>query len=715
MNKSTALVRRHGRLMGGLLARRRGRNEMTLLLPNECRQCAPGAVSKDQTTPCFRRFSSTDTNVSRFSTPQTRVGKTLDFLQEETNQLLKVLDGSEKSKRPVTSQYCYHLLESWMIQARDHQQLDAARQAQEVLHHLESVSSTALAPTSLFYDMVLQAHALCDGGRPAAEAAQSLLQHMLQNEKAAAAPTAKTFNIVINAWAKSQVTDAGKEAEKIFQMMETYHREQGKNQQSTAPNVRTLTGVMDAWANSGHHDASSRIMVILQHAVGKYNKANPAESSMPLDLVVFHTVIRALTRTERNRQGAEKAEEVLRMLNELNNETNDENHRLAPTTQIYSLILHAWAQCEAQEHKGDAARRAEDVLGYMVQLYRKGLDVKPNYRSFTTCIAAWANCAQVEPNAPERAERLLQTLLDFYQETQDADLKPDTTAGNAVLTAWSRSKRPDAPQRTEQALTNLKEFATPDLISYNCLLHAHGVAGNATEALALLEWLETLAGQDQPELLPDVVSYNSVIHALAKSKSREAAVQAEDLLARMEELAVSYPNVRPTNVTYTSVVNAWFHSSDPSPASHAYAMFQKLLAAHQADPENRDLKPDLFIFVAVLQACAKEQEKQSAALEMASNVFDQLIHHSPSVRPNELVFVSMMEACNHLAYTEKEWIELVQPVFERCCRAGCVSRRVLGVVRRKISSETLQQILGTVDTNSLPPQWSRSIPRRHRP
>ena len=409
------------------------------------------------------------------------------------------------------------------------------------------------------------------------------------------------------------------------------------------------------------------------------------------------------------------AEQVLGMLNELNNENNDENHRLAPTTQTYSLILHAWAQCEAQEQKGDAARRAEDVLGYMVQLYRKGLDVKPNYRSFTTCMAAWANCTQVESNAPERAERLLQTLIDFYEETQDADLKPDTTAGNAVLTAWSRSRRSDAPQRTEQALTKLKEFATPDLISYNCLLHAYGITGNATEARELLEWLETSAAQDKPELLPDVVSYNSVIHALAKSKSREAAVQAENLLARMEELAISRPNMSPTNVTYTSVVNAWFHCKDPSPASHAYGMFQKLLAVHQADPENRDLKPDIFIFVAVLQACAKEQENQSAALEMASNVFDQLIHHSPTVRPSELVFVSMLEACNNLADTEKVWIKLVQPVFERCCRAGCVSRRVLGVVRRKISPETLQQIIGTVDTNSLPPQWSRSIPKQHRP
>jgi hypothetical protein len=681
------------------------------LSSNECHQCDPGSVSRDQTT-SFRRHSSTGTNVSRFSTPQTRVGETLDFLQEETNQLLKVLDGSEKSKQPVTSQYCYHLLESWMIQARDHQQLGAARRAQEVLHHLESVSSTALAPTSLFYERVLQTYALCDGGRPAAEAAQSLLQHMLENEKAVAAPTTKTFHIVINAWAKSQVTDAGKEAEKIFQVMETYHRERGNNQ-STAPNVRTLTGVMDAWANSGHHDASSRIMVILQHAVGKY-KANP-ESSMPLDLIVFHTVIRALTRTERNRQGAEMAEQVLRMLNQLNDETNDENHRLTPTTQTYSLILHAWAQCEAQEHKGDAARRAEDVLGYMVQLYRKGLDVKPNYRSFTTCMAAWANCTQVESNAPERAERLLQTLLDFYQETQDADLKPDTTAGNAVLTAWSRSKRPDAPQRIEHAFVKLKEFATPDLISYNCLLHAHGVAGNASEARELLEWLETSAAQDQADLFPDVVSYNSVIHALAKSKSREAAVQAEDLLARMEKLAISRPKVRPTNVTYTSVVNAWFHSKDQSPASRAYAIFQKLVAAHEADPENRDLKPDIFIFVAVLQACAKEQENQSAALEMASNVFDQLIHYSPSVRPSELVFVSMIEACNNLAYTEREWIKLVQPVFERCCRAGCVSRRVLGIVRRKVSPETLQQMVGAVDTNSLPPQWSRSIPKQHHP
>ena len=66
-------------------------------------------------------------------------------------------------------------------------------------------------------------------------------------------------------------------------------------------------------------------------------------------------------------------------------------------------------------------------------------------------------------------------------------------------------------------------------------------------------------------------------------------------------------------------------------------MFDKLVAAHKADPENRDATPDIVI---------------------SSKVFDQLLVSHHHVRPNELVFMSMIHARNNLASTEQEWIKV---------------------------------------------------------
>ena len=265
----------------------------------------------------------------------------LDALRRETDRILQFLQSKNSSSyrdttlvtrnnQPqqrhtsktdiVTSQECYALLESWMKVARQSLQIEAAQQAEAILVQLEQFSSsdehnkrTALTPTTFFYDLVLQAYAVCRGGRSAAEAAQSLLRRMMKADKA----TTKSCNIVIHCWAKSGVADAGEKAEQIWTEME--QREKQKNHGETlnrinigiSPNARTLTSVIEAWANSGKSSQTSdRIYRLLEIALNK-------ERAMPLDVVVFNTIIRALTRTEPNRrQGAEKAERVLQLLEE---------------------------------------------------------------------------------------------------------------------------------------------------------------------------------------------------------------------------------------------------------------------------------------------------------------------------------------------------------------------------------------------------------------
>ena len=108
------------------------------------------------------------------------------------------------------------------------------------------------------------------------------------------------------------------------------------------------------------------------------------------------------------------------------------------------------------------------------------------------------------------------------------------------------SARKSAVVKTREALDLLKQFAEPDIISYNCLLHAYSGSGESDQALNLLEWLEK-----HPKLEPDVYSYNTVLDGWSKSKDSAAALHAEQLLERMEELANAKPTLQPKSYPAT--------------------------------------------------------------------------------------------------------------------------------------------------------------------
>jgi hypothetical protein len=619
---------------------------------------------------------------SKRSFPERRTRFDIQDLENETNALVQALEEKTTERSRITSQYCYQLLASWLAMTQESRQVDAARQAKHLIRKLEKHGhGTSLEPTRLFYDLVLQAVAVCDPR----EAQEFLLDEMPRN-----LANAKSFNICIDGWAKSRYSQAGENAEKLFGHLENLYNNHQDNAQKNSdlqPNQRTLTGVLGAWANSGHPMAYERILAICQHAIQKQQQSE--SDAVALDVVVFNTVLRSLANTQGDRNAAETCEQLLQLMATVD---------LEPNTQTYSMILHAWAQCESREQRGAAAQRAEHVLGLMIDLYStQGSNVKPNTRSFTTCIAAWSRC-----DAPEKAQALLDRLLELYGVTLDPELRPDTPAGNAVVIAWSRARRPDAAHQTKQALDRLKEFTEPDLISYNSLLHAYSKEGNAKSAGELLEWLE-----EDSHLEPDAVSYNSVLNALAKSNDNESAIQAETMLEKMEDMAKQgRTKVQPTSISYTSVVNAWANSNDPSP-------FQAVYRVHERMRNNENnLRPDIRFFVGVIRALAKEQEQRQDALKMVLALFDEI---TSSNLEDEFVFVAMFDACNQLALDREEWLDLVSSMLRKCQESGFLSRRVLATLRRRANNQNVERVLGSHTTTDLPKSWSRKISRIHRP
>eukprot|EP00957_Ditylum_brightwellii_P182624 13910660-Ditylum_brightwellii.AAC.1 len=68
----------------------------------------------------------------------------------------------------------------------------------------------------------------------------------------------------------------------------------------------------------------------------------------------------------------------------------------------------------------------------MERRYRDGdNDFKPNTRTFTSVIDAWAKSG--EPGAAQRAEHILNTMQSLYESSNDLDIRPNVHTSNAVM------------------------------------------------------------------------------------------------------------------------------------------------------------------------------------------------------------------------------------------------------------------------------------------
>ncbi|CAB9518265.1 Pentatricopeptide repeat-containing protein [Seminavis robusta] len=686
-------------------------------------------------------------------------------LMEETKRLCAHLqqqqqhdDRSSTTRAIVRLDDYFHVLEAWMEHAMTSKSLQAAMRAEELLEQMLTHSGV-LAPTRSFFEVVLQAYAVCDGGVTAAERAHRILQ-FLEQQSPHVYPTTKTYNIVLNAWSKSKASEAGFHADQILSTMSP----------SSQPNERTIVTVMDAWNKSGHAKRSQRVLELLEETLKPWRspaaeEENDSQNSdedkgntttlqqqrpiIPLDISMFHvamdTVVKAapVKRVSRQQQGsndtmtprqaAEFAEGVLQSILQHSAEWNN----VQPTVRTYSIVLDAWARVELVEQRGNAAHRAQRILNAMVNSYYTHANgsVKPNAVSFTAVITAWARAKQAQ-----KAHDTFQRLLDLFQQQhqqhqqqqhdndkqEDDSFLPTIVAGNAVMVAWAKERRPDFILQVMATMQQLyqqtgRTECLPDLQSYNILLDAHGKLGQVTQAVALLQWMQNgekhlHANWVRPVgAAPDLVSYNNVMGALAKQGD---AIQAEALLEHMKQQR----HIHPDQVTYTSLLIAHAKSRQPDRLEQAERVWKEI--AVQA-------APDVICRTAFIQACAHvDRAERKRALTTALQVFADL----PNDKRNHVIFAIMAKAINRLLVwhdddddkdgSDSQWqtrdsvhksrLELLKELCEQCCQGGNLSHNV-HLELNQVRWDSQDVVLAWLGSKSFDPKWSRNVPARSQP
>ena len=680
-------------------------------------------------------------------------------LSIETDGLIERIRCKDKT---LDVEDCFLAMEVWIEDAKDRSSsrysgnISAARRAEEILDALEanrswsfgstSGSNRSSQPTVLipirssFYDVVLQCYAVCGGGQTAAESAESLLDRMLnQCRRARLAmesttnrvvvprppppePTTKTFNIVINTWSKSGADNAGLKAEVVLSKMRQWKLECDDKTTNdyyvgSLPNVLTWLSLMNAWSRRSTTQSRTRVVEILHKIKEDHDETkarleaegnnNIDQESLMKGADVCNSALKVFVDRKLGREGALKAEEIFRFYQHWH-----ETDWLvsAPNARTYSLVLDAWAQCGTEE----GAKRAQDILYAMINQYREGKGVLPHRVTFTTCMMAWARLKRPSNDAPEKAEALLLHLVRLYEEAGDEELKPDTDACNVVISCWTRAmERPDAIDRARQVFHKAKYYTAPDLVTYNTLLDGLSKRGRGTDALDVLEWLES----SSTSLTPDRITYNSVLSAISRDRSRSHQ-DALAVLDKMKNASGSSTSrrglaVKPDKRSYTAVLIAWKNCDNLSiqDVEKASLLVREMEEVVSVDAKGHDHKPDVFLLTCLIQVCSRVQGEpvdRARSLKIALDTMDKILDGRYG-QPTENAYESIMRSVCFLCDEREEKTNLLHSIFSKCAIAGFVS---VNIVRFMIQGQVWEN---HSKVSELDETWFRNVASHRRP
>lgn len=233
---------------------------------------------------------------------------------------------------------------------------------------------------------------------------------------------------------------------------------------------------------------------------------------------------------------------------------------VSPDTISYNSVLF----CLARNPGKGSAKEAMELFHRMKTRYESTNDkhIRPDEVTYGSVLNALAQAGMAK-----EAENILDALEDEYNDYVDRSglvntekledngiVVPTLTIYNSVLNAWANSFELNAPRRAESLLERMKSLSS--------------------------------TGKN-PSAEPDTVSLSTVISCHARSKSRQGAERAEELLDQAIAM-YSWGNakVRPDSIMFNSAVSGWANCSGmkvegiasgaPIPAERAEMLLLKM-------------------------------------------------------------------------------------------------------------------------------------------
>lgn len=537
-------------------------------------------------------------------------------------------------------------------------------------------------------------------------------------------------------------------AEALFRKLE---QEFSKDNVSFRPDLVSYNTLLKVWAKTAQTLAQGR-------GRGDVQAVFHAMDNVPEDLLSHIAGVGGVTTA---RDAALRASSILHDLESLylRGETD-----IAPNEQTYNTVMDAWCKCGAK----DSSKRTDEMFQKMMRWSSVGVEksgneedelayangdvakweqIHPDAISYSICIESLGRDGK-DGRIFDTISTLLQSLDKDYEMTQSPSLKPNVRVANSAILALSKIRsRPPLQGRDKQNawiyadkansifnhwnqkyLDTGDEDYKPDATTFTALIETYskvGERGAAEKAedmfnSMLKEWTET----GDIRLKPTSKTFAALVSAWARIYDTRSPAKVEKLLELMEELYANdvangekdSSSVKPYGRTYTSAINAWARSKDNTKPQRALRILKKVTAMYKESGDS-GIKPSLFMYNAVIDACARcngSPKQMNEALKIAFAVNKAIT--SAKMQPNHITYSTLIRATSKLMPPGPERNDVVKAVFEKAKKFGMVDKNVLKSFQVAADRDLFYELLsipanqyGNVDFDDIPSDWSKNV------
>jgi hypothetical protein len=284
-------------------------------------------------------------------------------------------------------------------------------------------NANALKPDRTLYNSIL--NALAKSCQPSSvEKAEEIVTMMETSSDVSLQPDIVSYATLMDCYTKSNSGGdgmmAGKRADEILRFVEGKYRSGDVRLQ---PNPVFYSAILQAWAKTGTIEGATKAEQLLRRNEGLYQEGY--EYAKP-HTILYNAVMDAIARTKTPDAG-QRAEDLLREMESLYYQGGIDD--MKPTRRSFNAVLLAY-RYDAQ-HGADKAeqllRRMEELCDFDTTTEQR---LRPNVVAYNCAMAAIVEHANVVPNAAERC----QAIFDRMQMKRM--VKPDAISYSLVMEAW---------------------------------------------------------------------------------------------------------------------------------------------------------------------------------------------------------------------------------------------------------------------------------------
>ena len=222
----------------------------------------------------------------------------------------------------------------------------------------------------------------------------------------------------------------------------------------------------------------------------------------------------------------------------------------------------------------------------------------------------------------------------------------------------THKKHPTKQQRTKDAIdARQKKLLSSRLIKQ---LHTHARLGKAIQAKQVLTKLEELY-LENGLVAPDSRHYNSLINAWSKSNLPGKELRAEEILSWMLDDTSTKPcfaqvaednsfpsvtfNVTPTKISFNLCIKMWSKSSQENAGKRAYDIYSKFINLYEKR-RHKSLTPDFQTYRTIIHALSQNVERGHGA--KAEEVLTRMsLSADPYVTPHSTLYNVVLHIYSH--------------------------------------------------------------------